>query len=136
MREANTLELLRLVQHNAPCSRADLVRLSGLTAPTVSALIGALQQDGVVKFIGDGKPNGGRPPRLIEFNGDHAFVAGADVGGSTVRVALADLNGKIRERWSVELGPVRSPKLITETIAAGIQELCQKTGIPRKKIVE
>jgi glucokinase len=136
MREANTLELLRLVQHNAPCSRADLVRLSGLTAPTVSALIRALQQDGVIKFIGDGKPNGGRPPRLIEFNGDHAFVAGADVGGSTVRVALADLKGKIRGRWSLELGPVRTPKLITEAIATGIQELCQKTDIPKKKIVE
>jgi glucokinase len=136
MRESNKLELLRLVQQNAPCSRADLVRLSGLTAPTVSALIGVLQQAGVVKFIGDGKPNGGRPPRLIELNGEHAFVAGADVGGSTVRVAIADLNGKVLGRWLNDLGTVKHPKVITNAVAAGIRELCAKVGIPEKKIVE
>lgn len=136
MRESNKLELLRLVQQNAPCSRADLVRLSGLTAPTVSALIGVLQQAGVVKFIGDGKPNGGRPPRLIELNGEHAFVAGADVGGSTVRVAIADLNGKCRGRWLKDLGTVKDPKVITEAVATGIKELCAKIDVPEKKIVE
>jgi glucokinase len=136
MREANTLELLRLVQQNAPCSRADLVRLSGLTAPTVSALVGALQEAGVLKFIGDGKPNGGRPPRLIEFNGEHAFVVGADIGGSTVRVAIADLSGKIRGRWSCDLGAKRNPKVVTDLIDKGIGELCQQTGISSKKIFE
>lgn len=136
MREANKRELLRLLQQNAPCSRADLVRVSGLTAPTVSALIGALQQAGVVKFIGDGKPNGGRPPRLIELNGEHAFVAGADVGGSTVRVAVADLNGNVRGRWLTELGTTKDPKVITSTIATGIQQLCAEAGIPPKKVVE
>jgi glucokinase len=136
MRESNKLELLRLVQQNAPCSRADLVRLSGLTAPTVSALIGALQESGVVRFIGDGKPNGGRPPRLIELNGDHGFIAGADVGGSTVRVAISNLNGKVRGRWSKDLGTIKHPKLITQEIATGIHELCAKESIPEKKIVE
>ena len=136
MREANTRELLRLVRHHAPCSRADLVRLSGLTAPTVSALIEALQNSGVVKFIGDGKPNGGRPPRLIEFNGEHAFIVGVDIGGSNVRIALADLRGKIRGRWSRELGVRRTPKVVIDLIAEGVRELCRQTGIPPKKILE
>jgi len=135
MREANTRELLRLVRHHAPCSRADLVRLSGLTAPTVSALIEALQHSGVVKFIGDGKPSGGRPPRLIEFNGEHAFVVGVDVGGSNLRIALADLCGKIRGRWSCELGARRTPKVVIDLVADGVRELCQRTGTPRNKIL-
>jgi glucokinase len=136
MREANTLELLRLVQQHAPCSRADLVRQSGLTAPTVSALIGALQQAGVLKFVGDGKPNGGRPPRMIEFNGEHAFVVGVDIGGSTVRVAMADLSGRVRGRWSCDLGSRRNPKIVTELVHTGIGELCKQTGISSNKIIE
>jgi glucokinase len=136
MREANTLELLRLVKHHAPCSRADLVRISGLTAPTVSALIAALQRAGVVKFIGDGKPNGGRPPRLIEFNGEHAFVVGVDIGGTNLRIALADLSGKIRGRWSRELTTNRTPKVVTDLIAVGIDETCEGAGVPKKKILE
>src|SRR5512147_393636 len=135
MREANTQELLRLLRQHAPCSRADLVRFSGLTAPTVSALIDVLQQSGVVKFIGDGKPNGGRPPRRIEFNPEHAYVAGADIGGSTVRVAIADLNGKIRGRLKFDLGATRNPKVITNLIADGIHKLCEQASIPTRKIV-
>jgi glucokinase len=134
MREANTQELLRLLRQHAPCSRADLVRLSGLTAPTVSALIEALQESGIVKFIGDGKPNGGRPPRLIEFNGEHAFVVGTDIGGSTVRVAIADLNGKIRGRLKIDLSGTRSPKVITDLIADGVRDLSEQNGIPARKI--
>ena len=136
MREANTLELLRLVKHHAPCSRADLVRISGLTAPTVSALIAALQQAGVVKFIGDGKPNGGRPPRLIEFNGEHAFLVGVDIGGTYLRIALADLSGKIRGRWLRELTAARTPKVVTDLVTVGIHEICEQAGVPEKKILE
>jgi glucokinase len=44
MREANSRELLRLLRQHMPCSRADLVRLSGLTAPTVSFAIETLQR--------------------------------------------------------------------------------------------
>jgi glucokinase len=87
-----------------------------------------------VKFIGDGKPNGGRPPRLIEFNGEHAFVVGADIGGSTVRIAIADLNGKIRGRAKFDLSGTRSPKVITDLIADGIRDLSEQNGIPPKKI--
>ncbi len=136
MREANTSELLRLVRHHAPCSRADLVRLSGLTAPTVSALIEGLQKSGVVKFIGDGRPTGGRPPRLIAFNGEHAFVVGVDIGGSNLRIALGDLTGRIRGRWSRELTGTRTPRVVTDLVAEGVRDLCAQTGIPATKIVD
>lgn len=136
MREANMRELLRIVKQYAPCSRADLVRLSGLTAPTVSALIEALQQAGFVKFIGDGRPNGGRPPRLVEFNGEHAFVIGADIGGSNLRIALSDLNGKICGRWSHELRGARTPRGVTDLIAEGVRDLCATSGVSVKKVLE
>lgn len=89
-----------------------------------------------MKFIGDGKPNGGRPPRLIEFNGEHAFIVGVDIGGSNVRIALADLSGKIRGRWSRELGVRRTPKVVIDLIAEGVRELCQQTGVPPRKVLE
>src|SRR5690242_15631254 len=91
MREANCRGLLHLLQRHMPCSRADLVRISGLTAPTVSAAIEALQRRGLVRFTGPGSPKGGRPPRILEFNARCGYVLGADIGGSGLRLALADL---------------------------------------------
>ena len=135
MREANCRELLRLLRQNSPCSRADLVRSSGLTAPTVSAGIAALHRRGLVDFIGPGTSNGGRPPRLLQFNAGHGYVFGADIGGSNVRLALADLNGTVRGRWSSALRSDRSPEAVTEMLAAGVAQLREQHGIPAKKIL-
>lgn len=136
MREANSRELLRLLRQHAPCSRADLVRLSGLTAPTVSSVIESLHRTGLVKFVGDGKPNGGRPPLIVDFRSDHAYVVGVDVGGSTLRIALADLNGKIVARWERALGTHRTPKAVADLVASAIQDVREEAHISAKKIIE
>src|SRR5690349_10634413 len=95
MRAVNSRELLRLLRQHMPCSRADLVRISGLTAPTVSSAIESFQRRGLVKFTGTKTSSGGRPAPILEFNNRYGCVFGADIGGSSVRLALADLSGKI-----------------------------------------
>jgi glucokinase len=136
MREANSRELLRLLHRNSPCSRADLVRWSGLAAPTVSAAIESLQRKGLVRSLGDGESSGGRPPELLEFNARHSYLVGADIGGSTVRLALADLSGKILGRWKALLGADRDPEAVVESVAQGIEYLCEQHEISAKKVIE
>jgi glucokinase len=136
MREANVRHLLRLLHRHAPCSRADLVRLSGLTAPTVSAAIGSLQKRDLVTAIGNGSSSGGRPPGLLEFNARHGYVVGADIGGSNVRLALADLKGTVIGRWNASLRAERSPKAVIEKVWAGISHLRQQHKVPLKKILQ
>src|ERR1700755_1977420 len=83
MRETNVSNLLRLLRTHSPCSRADLARLSDLTAPTVSAAIRNLERRNLVTSLGLGNSRGGRPPDLIEFNARHGYVVGIDVGSSS-----------------------------------------------------
>ena len=112
------------------------MRLSGLTAPTVSAAIGSLQRRGLVTAIGNGNSSGGRPPGLLEFNASHGYVVGADIGGSNIRLALADLKGAVIGRWSASLRAERSPKAVIDKVAAGISQLCQQHKVPLKKILQ
>lgn len=135
MREVNSEELLRLLRAHAPCSRADLARYSGLTAPTVSAAITSLQRRGLIRFLGEGVSNGGRPPSLLEFNAEAGYVVGVDIGGSAVRLAIADLSGRILQRWNVLLQSDRTPRFITDAIASGVKELRGPLGISEKKIL-
>jgi glucokinase len=135
MRAVNIRDLLRLLRRHSPCSRADLVRLSGLTAPTVSAAIASLERRDLVTTLGPGSSSGGRPPGVLEFNAAHACVAGVDIGGSNARLALADLNGKIIGRWSSALSANSSPKVVTGLIAAGIQQVARQHKIPANKIL-
>jgi glucokinase len=136
MRETNVENLLRLLRDHSPCSRADLVRLSGLTAPTVSAGIRTLQRQDLATSLGQGSSNGGRPPGLLEFNARHGYVVGVDVGGTSLRLALADLNGAVVGRWSSVLRTERSPKAVIDLIASGITHLSRQQKVPPKKILQ
>jgi len=135
MREVNSEELLRLLRVHSPCSRADLVRSSGLTAPTVSAAIASLQRRGLIKVLGDGASSGGRPPSLLEFNSQAGYIVGVDIGGSAVRLALADLGGKIQQRWNIPLQTDRTPNFVVNAISAGVGELLRQASISDKKVL-
>jgi glucokinase len=135
-RDHNSNALLRLLRDRSPVSRADLVRLSGLTAPTVSAGIAKLERRGLVVALGPGSSNGGRPPGLLEFNARHGYVIGVDIGGSFARLALADLNGEILGRWNAPLLSNRTPAAVTAMIGDAIARLLQQQNISAKKVLE
>src|SRR4051812_42068798 len=104
LRQTNARGLLQLLQEHNPCSKADLVRYSGLSAPTVSSGIAHLEALGLVEQIGDGESSGGRPPAMLRFNSRHGFVAAADIGGTHIRMMLANLAGNVVTQSSFLLG--------------------------------
>jgi glucokinase len=135
LREVNARRVLRLLRLHGPCSRADLVRSSGLSAPTISSGIDYLQKKGLVEPLGPGPSSGGRPPSLLRFNSKLGYVVGADIGTSVVRVALADLNGAIVEEW---VGPTKShstPERVARLIRVGIEKLQQNQKVSSKKLL-
>ncbi|MFL6448064.1 MAG: ROK family protein [Bryobacteraceae bacterium] len=86
--------------------------------------------------LGQGSSNGGRPPGLLEFNTRHGYVVGVDIGGSSIRVALADLKGSVVGRWNARLKADRSPRVVTETVADAITQLLRQHKIPVKRVLE
>lgn len=136
LRQANSRTLLKLVRAHAPCSRADLARMSGLSAPTVAAAIADLESLGVVKMVGEGQSSGGRPPELLRFCAEHAYVAGADIGGTRLRMILADLDGKPVAHWKGKLDAnEKDPDSICGLIAQGLQAMCDDAGVARNKVM-
>ena len=132
MREWNCRHLLQLLRRHMPCSRADLVRISGLTAPTVSAAIDTLQRRGLVRFAGAGSPKGGRPPRILEFNARYGYVIGADIGGSSVRLVMADLSGTIVGRWQKAITAKGTPDEVIALTITGIDQLLREHSVSHK----
>lgn len=137
MRKATALGLLRLLREHQPCSKADLVRHSGLTAPTVSNGIAYLEGLGLVEQIGEGKSNGGRPPGMLRFNATHGYVAAVDIGGTRLRMALANLDGTIIARWSVLLGiKQKTPDAVCSLIAEGLNTMCKQSQVSLNKVLD
>jgi len=135
LRQWNARELLALLRSNSPCSRADLVRLSGLSAPTVSSTIEALEKKNLVERLGPGASNGGRRPDMLRFNSKYGFVAGVDIGGSSLRLALADLDGTILGRWTANTRVHRTPAKIVDLIHKGMSELLRQQGLSDRHLL-
>jgi glucokinase len=136
LRQANVRGLLLLLRGNNPCSKADLVRLSGLSAPTVSSAISHLESLGLVESIGGGISSGGRPPELLRFNVGHGLIAAADIGGTRLRMMLADLSGTVLSTWStILLRQQKTPDAVCTLIDDGLRVMCDEIGASTKKVL-
>ncbi len=136
LRQANARHLLRLIQSHNPCSKADLVRYSGLSAPTITSCVALLEKLDLVEAIGDGQSNGGRPPGLLRFNAQHGYVAAADIGGTRLRMILTDLSGTTLTQWSHVLRErQKTPAAVCDLVHEGLRAMCEGTGISPARVL-
>ena len=90
----NKIEVLGLIREHGSISRAEIVEVTGLSAPTVSRIVkGLTREEKLVESIGIGDSSGGRPPLMLRFRGELSYVIGIDLGATTTRGVLSDLNG-------------------------------------------
>lgn len=89
----NKIQVLQLIRESDQISRAEIVKQTKLSAPTVTRIVDNLIDAGLVIMTGEGDSTGGRPPILLKFDGTDNFVIGVDLGSTSIRVALSDLNG-------------------------------------------
>lgn len=128
IRAINKRRVLRLIRSSGPLSRADVAEQTGLTRPTISAVVAELLAEGWIQEVGTGESSGGRPPILLQFNPKARWVIGAELGAGHVRAVLADLNGTVAHRVKyrvessdplVELGRVeRAVRELLAVVAA------------------
>src|SRR3954469_5628286 len=81
------------MERPGPFTRAELIGVTGLSAPPVGSLSAHLMKSGLVRDLGAGPSRGGRRPTFMEFNARHGYVAGIDLGPTHTRLAVADLRG-------------------------------------------
>ena len=98
-RSSNRSLVLDLLGRSAPVSRAEVIRLTGLSRSTVSSIVKKLIAEGQVQEIAgalDSSPRAsGRPPALLSLSGAPGVLVGVDIGHRHVRVAVSDLSAAI-----------------------------------------
>lgn len=133
-RRVNRHRLLDAVRRSGPISRADLAKATRLSPPTVSALVEDLAQEvGLLHEVGIGTSRGGRPPILLQFNAEFGYLVGVDVGSRTLRVALADLQGKVLARHQ-EPTDTASGEATLEQIYRSVDDVFRRTRRDRSKL--
>jgi predicted NBD/HSP70 family sugar kinase len=135
IRAMNAQFLLGHIRDHGPCSRADLARLSGLSKPTVSLALAAVEQAGLVREAGQRIGRPGRSALLYEIRPEAGFVLGLDVGAQYVRGAIADLAGEVRARSSAR-SHASSGRSRVEELVSLADGICVQAGLALSDVTQ
>jgi glucokinase-like ROK family protein len=91
----NKVKVLNLIRNSDRISRADIAKMTKLSAPTVSRIVESLMDVGLVNETGPGDSTGGRRPTLLKFSADNNFIIGIDLGTTNIYGVLSNLEAKI-----------------------------------------
>lgn len=59
------------------------------------------------------------------------YVVGVDIGGTNLRLALAEMAGTIVARWSASTAEIRNPDVVVGLICEGVDALLLESSLPR-----
>ncbi|HEX5147751.1 MAG TPA: ROK family protein [Candidatus Limnocylindrales bacterium] len=97
------------VRFGRSASRSELVARTGLGRAVVAQRIGELIERGLIAEGDVGPSTGGRPPRQLAFRADAGHILVADLGATSIDVAVTTLDGRIlghhAEPARIETGP-------------------------------
>ena len=88
---------LSLIRTHGSISKAEIARLTGLSAQTVSVIVRGLERDNLVLKGASVKGRVGQPSQPYSLNPDGAFSIGLKVGRRSGDLVVIDLAGKTRD---------------------------------------
>lgn len=96
LREANERLLLNMIRQNTDLSRADIVRITGFSASSVTYIIKRMIRAGLVCESPTERPaRVGRQPLTLKLKPEAMIAAGVEILGTGARVITADLHGTV-----------------------------------------
>lgn len=136
LRYTNARGILKLLRESGSCSRADLVRASGLSAPTVTNVVKDLLAAELVEPLGEGQSSGGRPPDMLRFKAERGCLMGVEITAQNISFLLTDLNGIELDRIDVSLAKRKTtPEAICGLIGEKRRELLRKQKQKRDRLL-
>src|ERR1022692_4513782 len=130
------LETVRLTQ---PTFRAEIARRTGLKPATVTGILNHLVEQNLIKTVTaptdarNGSIAAGRPPLMVEINGDAKRILAIDLEPDRIRVATTDLLTRILEFRQQDIDRFAKPENTIAKIVKFGHELLKM--IPRRLLL-
>ncbi len=137
MRQFNRLLVLNCIRQHGPLARVAVADRTGLSRTTVSSIVDALLDEGLVRE-GDtlhAARAGGRRATLVHFQADAGYVLGIDVGRSHLTILATDLAADVLVRCSGRFEAALGPEICLPQLAERIRSFVTEHDIPWDRIV-
>ncbi len=125
----NEGQVLRVIRNQGPSSRADIVRQSGLSAPTVSKAVASLLRAGFLEeFEGNG-PVIGRPAMKLRLASESVQVLGVVIDIRRCWVVATGLDGELHEERMCSVETLGAYKKLMDALVKHVRGLMARPGV-------
>ncbi len=126
IRQLNTARIFHAVRLHPGASQRRLSDITGLDKATISTVVGALVEDGLLRrsTVASGRP--GRPEQALEVDPDGGLLVGARLELGSVRLLAATLAGEPLATLDHPSG--RDPETALDAVEAGVRTLLAEAG--------
>ncbi len=114
-------------------TRARLAEITGLSKQTMSEVVRDLVAEGWLRESGQETGSVGRRAVIYEFQESACYVLGVDLGGVTLRVAVAALNGNVIVE-DVEETDRRGGIYVIDQISTLVGRMFARSGVNRRSV--
>jgi len=129
MGQFNERVVLQAVRLHGSLAKADIARLTHLTAQTVQTIIARLEAEDLVRKLAPVRGKVGQPSVPMALNPDGAFSIGIKIGRRSMDMLLVDFCGQVRQRTSLAY-PFPDPETIFASIDERLRSIAQ--SLPAK----
>lgn len=130
----NRGKVMEIIRNKRVVYRAELMRMTGLSMPTIMKITDGFIQAGLVVDAGKGESSGGKPPVLLEIVPQSRLFIGMDISGAKFKCIIMDLCGDIVYQKFCLRRDLNMKESVTETIIEFIEDTIREAGIDRSKL--
>lgn len=127
--QINERAVLRLLQSSGPCSRAEMTRRMGATAPTVSKAVASLLSSGLLEEFDAAESSRGRPARRLRLATATAQVLGLVIDAGTCQIVPAGLDGQLHSTNEIRFQTPNSYEQLLTTVCEYVTALSDRDGV-------
>lgn len=114
-----TLQAIRL---NAPITKVELAKITGLTPPSITNITRKLLADGLIADAGHRRGERGQPALKLAINADGAFSIGVNIDRDHITMVALDFLGELRARV-VENIQFAMPEQVSEFVSRNLDSI-------------
>jgi len=123
---------LSLIRRHGSLPKAEIARLTGLSAQTVSVIVRQLETDQLLVKETPQRGKVGQPLVPFSLNPEGAFSIGLKVGRRSGDLILLDLTGKVRRKVHKPYH-FPTPQKLVDFVAIGLQELLSDLSLTQRE---
>lgn len=138
MRAINRYHVIDVIRRDGPIARVEISERTELSRATVSAITGALIEEGLIDVVRVEPAEGGargRPRVMLRLNGGAYHAVGVKLSAHRIGIAVTDAKGEPLSSLSLPVRIARqAPEVIADLVEDGVRRCVADARLSMRKI--